>query len=325
MKWIVCNIGWMEFYQGQSELDQIKGGGAYVDVHGRGHEVCNFLAVDGHVYGYVQPPGAKPEQGQGTINIDRFDAKGKASVDDILVIWTARQPGGNTVVVGWYKHATLYRNFQPFTRSMPVHERNGLHGYWIRARETDVHLLPLDERRRLPVPRRVQGGMGQSNIWYADTPQARANIQPVLDVIGGKRLSPGVTTVKTVDPWHNAQVELAAVARVQQYYEALNYSVTSVEKDNCGWDLEISAESVLLRVEVKGLSGGEALVQLTANEYQAFQAQAQDYRLAIVTQALETPVLHICRFSQERNGWIIEGDSHKKLTIEEKVSARIRL
>src|SRR5208282_5710824 len=53
---LVCNIGWMSRYEGlEGKPDEIVGGGQYVNEHGRGHEVCNFLrCTDGYVYGHVE-------------------------------------------------------------------------------------------------------------------------------------------------------------------------------------------------------------------------------------------------------------------------------
>jgi hypothetical protein len=53
---IFLRIGWMDHYRGLTS-DHIKGGGAFVAQHGHGHEIFNFLAFEGRVFGYVQPAG----------------------------------------------------------------------------------------------------------------------------------------------------------------------------------------------------------------------------------------------------------------------------
>lgn len=80
------------------------------------------------VYGYVQPPNAGAKADQGQINIDRLGGAGADSVDGVLVVWTARRPKGGTVVVGWYKDATVYRYYQKFTSVPALHRRNELGG-----------------------------------------------------------------------------------------------------------------------------------------------------------------------------------------------------
>ena len=105
MRCLFCNIGWMEHYKGKTSNDQISGGGSYVAEEGRGHEVCNFAPYRNKVYGFVRPTGEK-------IDINNLDAGSQdESISNITVIWTARRPEGGTVVVGWYKNATVYRHF----------------------------------------------------------------------------------------------------------------------------------------------------------------------------------------------------------------------
>ena len=45
MRLVLFNIGWMERCQGQTPDDSIHGGGGYVDDHGHGFEVENFLRI----------------------------------------------------------------------------------------------------------------------------------------------------------------------------------------------------------------------------------------------------------------------------------------
>lgn len=62
------------------------------------------------VYGYVEPGGR--------INLERLGAArlgvvyGADSVSDILIVWTAKRPQGGIYIVGWYKNATVYRDYQ---------------------------------------------------------------------------------------------------------------------------------------------------------------------------------------------------------------------
>ena len=172
--------------------------------------------------------------------------------------------------------------------------------------------------------------MGRPNIWYADSPQAPLVVDQIRRLIKGKPGPPQSKTRK-MDPEHNVKVEKAAVRTVRKYFERLGYTVESVERDNVGWDLEAKfgvRRCLRLRIEVKGLSGSGPVVELTPNEYEKFQEEADDYRLAIVTDALSrTPRLMICRFSGELREWIVEmeGKADGRMEIEPRSSARIRV
>jgi len=111
---IFLRIGWMDHYQGLNSGDNIKGGGAFVAQHGFGHEIFNFRPWNGHVYGYVQPTGAAHNaESDRTINIDRLGAgKDDTSISGVLAVWAATRPQGGTVIVGWYKNATVFRDWQ---------------------------------------------------------------------------------------------------------------------------------------------------------------------------------------------------------------------
>ena len=177
---IFCNVGWMEHYQGLKHGDQIVGGGSYVKEEGRGHEICNFAPSRNILYGYVQPPGAQ-------IDIERIGASADdKSINGVTVIWTATRPTGGTAVVGWFKNATVFRDYQKFPKPTAIHQQHGIDGYWISAPLDQANLLPVDERT-LEIPRQVKGGMGQANIWYADRLECASIVQRVLVLVGGKR------------------------------------------------------------------------------------------------------------------------------------------
>ena len=66
----------------------------------------------------------------------------------------------------------------------------------------------------------------------------------------------------------------------------------------------------------------------TKRIYEKLQEKADDYRLAIVTDAISrTPRLMICRFSGERREWIVEteGKADGRMEIEPRSSARVRV
>ena len=319
MNILFCNIGWMDEYKGLQAGASIKGGGAHVEKEGHGHEVCNFCDHGGFVYGYVKSPGRN-------LDIKRIAGHDSDSVEGVLIVWTAPVSGrAPAVVVGWYKDATVFRSYQRYDSAPPVHEENGVDGYRFRVESENAVLLPVDTRTHV-IPKHKKGLMGEANIWYADTPEARPIVRGVRALVNGTSRRPAPRRGKT-DPEHNAKVEKAAVRVVREHYWKLGYAVDSVEKDNVGWDLEMRlGDRVRFRIEVKGLSGSEPGVGLTPNEYDKFEEDAEDYRLAIVTDALSgTPQLLLCRFSAEQVKWIVDGQEGYVIEVEPRTSAMVRV
>lgn len=318
---LFCNTGWMRKYQGLTK-DPITGGGAYVQEHGYGHEIFNFKPSNGFLYGFVQTKSG--------IDVERIGApKNADAIDNVLVVWVARYPEGGTFIVGWYKHATVYRKLQPPPPgSDRVHNVEQI-GYIVKAKSADCTLLPVD-RRVLRVPRRRSGGMGQSNIWYADQPKNAQFKQTVLRFIdtGVVPVARKQPTKKghawQPDPYRRRKVEEKAIKRTFEHYKGLGYAVDSVEKDNVGWDLEAILDNKLLRLEVKGLSGTNLAIEMTPNEYQRMQEHQNSYRICVVANALgNKPVLYIFAHSSESGAW--EDDDGRQLMITEIISAKMAL
>lgn len=95
-----------------------------------------------------------------------------------------------------------------------------------------------------------------------------------------------------------AAVEAAAVRVVMRHFE--DCEIVDRQKDCVGWDLEArrDGEPKPLLLEVKGLSGVDVRVELTANEYAQMQANAPVYRVCVVTNALaDNPQLQILRYN----------------------------
>ncbi len=164
-------------YQGLEGPDtRLSGGGAYVDEHGYGHELFNFKEIDGKVYGYAQPSGSN--------NLQRLGASLNAeSVDDVLIIFTATHKNGGTYIVGWYKNAVFFKNYQE-TQLKERKFKNKYIGYYAIANADDAVLVPPNERFSFPkIPRGIKGGMGQSNVWYADSPEMTDFKEQVLKSI----------------------------------------------------------------------------------------------------------------------------------------------
>lgn len=177
---VFCNIGWMNRYDG-IDGDSIQRGGSYNN-DAVGHEVCNFTPCKGNVYGYVQPTGR--------ISVDRLGAtKSSDQAEGVTVIWTAGPDTGGTAIVGWYTNATVFREIQQIPNPSKRHRANKISEYRIVALAENAHLIPATERDFL-IPRRVKGGIGQSNVWYADKPESATLVADVVKYIqSGARVS----------------------------------------------------------------------------------------------------------------------------------------
>lgn len=182
-KVIFCNIAWMKEYAGVSEEDIPKNGGKFVKNNKFGCESLNFFIYNKFCYGYVKVPGKK-------MSIERIDneAEGKASVQGVTVIWVASD-GKSEKIVGWYENAIAYRE-QKFINDeyLEFHDndRNWL-PYNFKAEYGDCYLI-REEKRQYIIERASKAGkgkgLGQSNIWYADSEDAKVKIIPdVLEYI----------------------------------------------------------------------------------------------------------------------------------------------
>jgi hypothetical protein len=314
----------MTNYTGLRSDATITGGGKWVAEHGTGFEVCNFSRENETQLGFVRSPS-------NTIAIERLGAsKGDESVDGITVVWTARRPGGGTYVVGWYRNATVYRDEQAVPgRGYRLHRGNHITAFNVEAPSSDVTLL-AEDARTLAVPRAkaVKGGMGQSNIWYADDVATRGFVADVTRLIEhGDAKQPGRKRGKfTPDMAHISRVETAACGIVWRHFDELGYTIKSVEKDNLGWDFEASLGAITLLIEVKGLSGAQRRVEVTPNEYKALKATDQAYRLAIVSEALsKAPRLTVVQFDPRAKAWLVQGDPRGSVNINVIEAARITI
>lgn len=323
---LFINTGWMDFYRGVKN-DSISGGGKYVKQHGWGGEIFNFKPWNRDLFGYGQPKIDRKHGNETQIKIEKLGANAEDDfIKGITVVWTATNPhSGGTYIVGWYKNATVYRYYQSSPNGANRRYKGDLVGYFVEGKVRDSKLLPLDERI-VNIKRQTKGWMGQSNIWYAE--QQPAFVKEVNSYIQDG-IIPAQLRIKTKigrvplqqDPLKRAIVEKNAINEVVKYYTKLGFIVTSVEKDNLGWDLRAVKRTIELKLEVKGLSGQEFLAELTPNEYKNLQADRTNYRICIVTSALKRPKLTVFYFSHDTGVWSSE-EGHV-IGFKEIMSARI--
>jgi Domain of unknown function (DUF3883) len=281
---VFVNIGWMERYEGIAEDDKISGGHGHLREFSFGHEAWNFAPLRGRVYGYI-PRSQR-------IDLTNLGAPQNADeVSGVTVVWIARHPSTHIIkIVGWYLDATIHSDHWTLKRA-------GGHAveYRIEAKRW-TRLDPDDRLFDIPTAQsNGKGNLGQSPVWYGGSNTFRSK---VLDYIraGGQlpAAKRSASPPKNLDPEARKRIENAAVAHATHYYrskEGGRRAVESVEGDNCGWDLTVTAANgEVLKVEVKGLGGRGCVVELTPNEFNAMRSSEHrcEYVVYIVTEA-ETP------------------------------------
>ena len=166
--------------------------------NGKAHEKYNFkpehLKLKGfpegeYCLGFMETKSTSAGK-RNQLNIEKIegcsDLKNDTEVDDVLVVYCALYPDSfdkETYVVGWYKHATVYRRYEKleFDTEASDNERSDnesaadekyIQLYNAIALKEDCVLLPRSQRRKTfwRVPRKKKGvafGFGQSNVWFA--------------------------------------------------------------------------------------------------------------------------------------------------------------
>ncbi|WP_434404693.1 DUF3883 domain-containing protein [Sphingobium sp. DN12] len=320
---IFFNIGWMTNYLGAVSDDLTLGGHGHLKTSTHGGEAYNFVPFEGRFLGY-RPTGEKG------INIRRLGASPKdESISGVTVVWMARRPNSqDTVVVGWYRNATVHRNVQtapvaPHTREWPE--------YMVDAAIEDCRLLPVTARNfQILSAHRVDGGFGQSPTYYDALDLYRTKVAAYIDNVDdnvslakrkGRQGGP-----RNTNPALRRQVEETAIKHATTYYESEEggaWEVESVEAHARGWDLECRRDDKVLYVEVKGCSGNAVRAELTPNEWSKMNDlnYRSTYVLYVVTDCLsDAPLASIFQY-ETKHGWqTMDGRS---LKIEERMAARV--
>ena len=179
MRILFCNIAWMKEYRGNEDgNDEPRNGGSYVDETGDAHEKYNFFPVhfkgdaESYCLGFFETKSHNGNQAN-QMHIENIAGcelcKKEESVEDVLVVYCAKHPAHNfTTVVGWYKHATVFRHYQKAEFG-----EGDVQFYNAIAKAKDCVLLPTSARARIvlwKVPRKTGGcayGFGRANVWYA--------------------------------------------------------------------------------------------------------------------------------------------------------------
>lgn len=324
---IFFNIGWMRRYAGAIDDDPTLGRHGYLKDHRHGHESFNFAPKNGRVHGYQPKTSQK-------LKIENLGAeRDAAEAEGVLVLWMALEPKSKrTLIVGWYKNATVHREaVRPDARK--GHE---LKGERLRcsaeAAAADMRLLPVGARTfEVPSNRSMQGGFGQSTVWYGGNDDFRQRVwnyvRSVEDNIKSAPARKKGRSPRNTDPELRREVERIAVDHATSYFksdEGGGYLITSVETDGCGWDLEATRDDQRLLIEVKGLSGSKITCELTPNEYEKAKDERnrRSYVIYIVSECLSgNPIASIFRF-QDSVGWTTADG--RLLDIQEKTGAVLK-
>ncbi len=189
MRVLFCNIAYMKYYNGIiKNFDEPRFGGKYVSQTGDAHEKNNytqFETEDGfRCLGFFETKSTNGKY-KNQLHIEKITgvSKDEDFAENVLVIWCAKYHDNRTVIVGWYKNATVYRNYNEVT----VDLEDGSffkHEFNIEAVADDCVLLS-DAKRNVhiwAVPRKRKNhayGFGQANVWFASEDSAVSYVKKI--------------------------------------------------------------------------------------------------------------------------------------------------
>lgn len=291
----------MKDYEGVTDEDVPINGGNWVNKNEDAGEAYNFTKCNGWYYGYVRPEN---------LDIGRIETTNSDSLSNIIVIFFATKPNGGQFIIGWYKNAEVYR-----TRKQVDHmKRDGYTSFNAKAKVSNSYLVPVGQRFfSLPVR------PGENNVWYGKDYLSKKQLDDITlyidDPINYRKRNEKKIKLpnkykyqyglpRQPDIEKRKKVEKAAIDEVWKFYKLQKFNLKDISDKNYGWDLQATLGNEILKIEVKGLSGKDLIVELTANEYLHFIKKKKNYRLAVLTNALEkNKKLHIFQFIKEINEW----------------------
>lgn len=195
MRVLFCKTAYMKYYKGVvkegPEKDEPVNGGTYIKENGTGGEIYNFDSVpweDGEevCLGFVETKGTSTRGKANALHIEKIEGCGslkeKDAAEDVLVIWCATLERGEAAVMGWYRHATVYRSYQKINK----HDEH-IKSYNVFAKKEDCVLLPFRKRTwngwTVPAARKNGYGFGQSLVWYPAEDMEKPMVRKILQNI----------------------------------------------------------------------------------------------------------------------------------------------
>jgi hypothetical protein len=293
---LFARTGWMKYYNGPMAGDERPREGGKYNKTGLGHEAFNFHEIDGQLFGYFQP-----QMQASKIKLERIVPGTHGDVlNGVLVVFVATHPQQRSQrIVGWYRDATVYRNYQP----SPPTERNGFN-YFLMAKASGAVLLPSHLRTQI-VPG-GKGGLGQANICYIYQQDGKSKpgrwVPQALEFVknyDGENLlvnpqveaAPAVVDIveqeieRSAGFQHNSRirkaVELHAMTWAHNEFESRGYKVEDVSKKE-PYDLRCTKPHEVKFVEVKGTQTNGTAIVLTAGEVNHIKENASDSVLCVV-------------------------------------------
>lgn len=126
MRMLFINVPWMKYYTGEGDEEKLVPECGYI-----------FQHVNGYYYGYAE--------GLDTLTLEELEGITKEAdvAEDVTVVWTANNREGQNKVVGWYKHATIYREAKAF---LSQDSERMIFKYSIKAPAKEALLLPVELR-----------------------------------------------------------------------------------------------------------------------------------------------------------------------------------
>lgn len=176
---LFCNIAYMQYYDAYTVKETPQHGGSYVSDMGDAFEKHNFhVCEDGIVRGFVETKyhdGSGLAQRPRKLRLEQIDPSFKNCdfANGITVVFCAYSDTlKTTVIVGWYHDATVLRGREKFNGNQ----------YNLFCWAENAYLLKEGFRTE-KVPRAsIDGiGLGQSNQWYANKPEAAEYVRHVLE------------------------------------------------------------------------------------------------------------------------------------------------
>ena len=193
MRILFCNIARMKYYKGiVPGVDEPKFGGAYVAQTGDAGEQYNFAPLKTDTgefcFGMVETKSTSVGKSN-QLHIERLEGVSRSAgeANGVLVVWCATHHHSEAVVVGWYRNATVLRNYD---RIRIDYEDGGWEEqtYNVLADAGDCVLLPEGERNRrcwwVPRKRVTRSfGFGQANVWFAEEESAEDYVHALAEQI----------------------------------------------------------------------------------------------------------------------------------------------
>lgn len=195
MKILFCKIAHMKYYKGICDNDKPYNGGDYIKKTGKANEQYNFtpVSVDDSkrkvCLGFFETKSTN-RTSINQLHIEKINGcealKKADKINDVLVVWCATADTNECVVVGWYKNATVYRNYCEYLFQGETDNEDYIHLCNIISDYENCVLLPANGiRRRWSVPdsRKNTYGFGQSLVWYAKEKEAESYLKSLIEKI----------------------------------------------------------------------------------------------------------------------------------------------